>query len=82
MSNLEQADRTVSKIREAREKATDATMASRVSEVINQVRETGDEGLVRLTQKFDSPAIKKPKGSAKSRRSRSSALIPRSVMKV
>jgi len=52
-----QADRTVSRIRDANQDTDDATIASRVGEIINQVRASGDEGLVRLTRKFDSPKI-------------------------
>ncbi len=58
---MEQADRTVSKIRGARQNTDDATIASRVGAIIDQVRASGDEGLVRLTRKFDSRRIRNPK---------------------
>jgi histidinol dehydrogenase len=61
VANLAQADRTVSKIRGQSQKEADATIASRVSEIISEIRKSGDRGLVSLTKKFDSPKISSPR---------------------
>ncbi|HVB12080.1 MAG TPA: histidinol dehydrogenase, partial [Nitrososphaerales archaeon] len=60
-ASLGQVDRTVSKIRGFSGQTVDTTIALRVGEIIDQVRESGDDALIQLTRKFDSPKIKDSK---------------------
>lgn len=60
VSTLAQADRTVSTIRGQDTQNDVVVVASRVGEIISQIKESGDDGLVQFTRKFDSPKIKSP----------------------
>jgi histidinol dehydrogenase len=54
------ADRAISKIRGASRK-TDSTVASRVVEILGEIRESKDAGLIRMIRKFDSNELKASK---------------------
>lgn len=61
VNNVSEVDQAVSKIRSESRYEVDSVLSSQVSEILSEIRRSGDAGVVRLTRKFDSPLIKNSK---------------------